>query len=85
MQFFGVLPLTGRQLMYGMIAIAALFTLLGGRWVQGASYAAAMVLAWLLVSGRWNPRLWYLRWKQQRIRKQLRVMRGGKDDDKWVN
>lgn len=84
-QFFGVLPLTGRQLMIGMIVIAALFVLLGGRWVSGASYAAAMTLSWLLTSGRWNPRLWYLRWRQKRIRRHLKIVRGGKDRETWLN
>lgn len=84
-QFFGVLPMTGRQLMIGMIAVAALFTLLGSRWVHGAAYAGAMLLAWLMVSGKWNPRLWYLRWKHKRLRRHLKVVREDDERRKWVN
>lgn len=85
-RFFGVLPMTGRQLMIGIIVVVALFVVLGSRWIQGSAYAAAMLLAWLLTSGKWNPRLWYLRWKHKRLRRHLKVVR---DDDesrqKWIN
>jgi membrane associated rhomboid family serine protease len=87
-QFFGVLPMTGRQLMLGMTAVAALFVLIGGQWVQGAAYAAAMSLAWLLTNGKWTPRLGYLRWKQRRLRRHLRIVkdRDERDEpDKWLN
>lgn len=83
-QFFGVLPMTGRQLMIGIIAVGALFVLLGQRWVLGASYAAAMLLAWLMVSGKWTPKLWYLRWRQKRLRSRLRIVRDD-DEKKWLN
>ncbi len=84
-QFFGVLPMTGRQLMYGIIVVVALFVLLGARWVPGSAYAAAMLLAWLMTSGRWNPKLWYLRWKHKRLRRHLRVVRDDDDPRKWIN
>lgn len=84
-QFFGVLPMTGRQLMIGVIVVAALFVVLGGRWVNGAAYAAAMVLSWLMVSGKWTPKLWYLRWQRRRLRRHLRVVRDDDDKKKWLN
>jgi hypothetical protein len=80
--------MTGRQLMIGMTAVAALFVLMGSQWVQGAAYAAAMGLAWLLTSGKWTPRLGYLRWKQRRLRRHLRVVKGRDErdkPDKWLN
>lgn len=83
-QFFGVLPLTGRQLMFGAIVIVALLVVLGGRWVNGGAYAAAMVLAWLMTSGKWTPQLWYLRWKHKRLRKKFRIVRD-EDEQKWIN
>lgn len=82
-QFFGVLPMTGRQMMIGIIAFVALFVVIGAQWVLGAGYAAAMVLAWLLVSGKWQPRLWYLRWKHKRARRHLKVV--DRNPDSWVN
>ena len=83
-QFFGVLPITGRQLMFGIIAVAALFVLLGARWVTGASYAAAMTLAYLMTSGKWTPKLWYLRWKYKRMRGKSGAVRD-EDKKKWLN
>lgn len=84
-QFFGVLPLTGRQLMIGIIAVVGLMIVFGQMWAQGAAYAAAMILAWLMVSGRWTPKLWYLKWKQKRLRRHLRVVRDDDDPKKWLN
>ena len=55
MQFFGVLPLTGRQLMYGFIGFLVLFVVLQGAWEKGAAFAAAMVAAALMTSKRWSP------------------------------
>ena len=83
-QFFGVLPITGRQLMIGIVAVVALFVILGFRWVTGASYASAMTLAWLMTSGKWTPRLWYLRWKHERMRRKLKAVRD-EDEKKWLN
>jgi membrane associated rhomboid family serine protease len=91
-QFFGVLPLTGRQLMYGIIALSALFVLLGGLWELGAAYAAAMLTAALMTSKRWSPGLAWKRWRIQRARAKLTVMQGGqgtkpakRDEHKWLN
>lgn len=84
-RLFGVLPMTGRQLMIGIIGFAALFVILGQQWVSGVAYASAMGLSWLLTTGRWNPRLWLLRWKHKRVRSKLRVVRDDDDPKKWVN
>lgn len=91
-QFFGVLPMTGRQLMYGIIGFVALFVLLGQQWELGAGYAAAMVLGGLLAAGKWNPRLWWYKWRHNRVRRKLEVLDGGRakprrtgSDDKYLN
>lgn len=85
-QFFGVLPMTGRQLMIGIIAFCALFVVLGRQWSLGAAYGAAMLVAWLLTSGKWNPKLWWLQHKQKKVRRHLKLVR---DEDekgkKWLN
>ena len=83
--FFGVLPMTGRQLMYGIIAFVALFIVIGQEWVDGVAYASAMVLSWLLTSGKFNPRLWYLRRKHARLRRHLKVVRDDDDPGTWIN
>ncbi len=85
-QFFGVLPMTGKQLMFGIIGFVLLFIVLTGAWAKGAGFAAAMLTAWLITSGRWNPRLWFLKWKQQRIRRHLKVVdKDGDEPRRWMN
>jgi membrane associated rhomboid family serine protease len=96
-QFFGVLPLTGRQLMYGFLAFLLLFVLLQAKWAEGASFAAAMIAAAMMTSKRWSPGLVWRRWRIARARAHLTVMTGGQaskppksstgkpDGGKWLN
>ncbi|HWN65993.1 MAG TPA: rhomboid family intramembrane serine protease [Haliangium sp.] len=84
-QFFGVIPMTGKQMMIGICAFVGLFILIGQQWVLGASYVGAMVTGWLLVNGTGSPRLWYTRWKHRRARRRLSVVRGGASRDQWLN
>jgi membrane associated rhomboid family serine protease len=88
-QFWGVLPLTGRQLMYGFLAFLALFVLLQGFWEQGAAFAAAMIAAAIMTSKRWSPGLAWKRWRIARARAKLTVVQGGagkpRDEHKWLN
>jgi membrane associated rhomboid family serine protease len=90
-QFFGVLPLTGRQLMYGILGFLALSIVLQQHWALGAAYGAAMVAAAILTSKRWSPALAWKRWRIARARARLTVMTGGKprppsrDEHKWLN
>jgi membrane associated rhomboid family serine protease len=91
-QFFGVLPLTGRQLMYGILGFLVLYVVLVQLWVLGAAYGAAMLAAAILTSKRWRPGLAWKRWRIARARARLTVMSGGKahvpparDEHKWLN
>lgn len=87
-QFFGVLPMTGRQLMLGITAFVLLLIIFTQDWARGGAYVTAMLLAAGMVTGKLNPRLSYLKWKQRRIRRKLKVMTGGRKDDddkKWMN
>ena len=91
-QFFGVLPLTGRQLMYGFLAFLALYVVATGAWENGAAFGAAMLAAAVVTSKRWSPGLAWKRWRIARARSRLRVMSGGKghvppvrDKHKWLN
>jgi len=85
-QFFGVLPMTGKQMAIGISLFALAFILIGQQWADGAAMAAAMIVAFLVTTGRFAPKLWYLKWKQKRIRSHLKIV--PKDDPKkkkWVN
>jgi membrane associated rhomboid family serine protease len=91
-QFFGVLPLTGRQLMYGILGFLAFSVVIQRHWAYGAAYGAAALAAALLISKRWNPGLAWKRWRIARARARLKVMTGGKtrvpptrDEHKWLN
>ena len=76
-QFFGVLPLTGRQLMYGFLAVYTLMTVLGGHWELFAAFAAACLAAAILTSKRWSPALAWKKWRIARARRRLSVLEGG--------
>jgi membrane associated rhomboid family serine protease len=91
-QFFGVLPLTGRQLMYGFIGFLTVYVLATQRWEDGAAFGGAMLAAALLTSKRWSPGLAWKRWRIARARARLKVMSGGtghvppsRDEHKWLN
>jgi membrane associated rhomboid family serine protease len=92
-QFFGVLPMTGRQLMYGILAFLVLFVVLQQAWEEGAAYAAAILLTAALLNKTWSPELWWQRWRRRRARRHLDVLQGGqnkprRDRDeppRWVN
>ena len=91
-QFFGVLPLTGRQLMYGFMAFLALFVIATQAWENGVAFAAAMLAAAIMTSKRLSPGLAWKRWRIARARARLKVMSGGKghvpptrDEHKWLN
>jgi membrane associated rhomboid family serine protease len=76
-QFFGVLPLTGRQLMFGFLAVQGLATVLGGQWEMGAAFAGASIAAAVITSKRWSPSLAWKRWRIARARRRLSVIEGG--------
>ncbi|MCP4443947.1 MAG: rhomboid family intramembrane serine protease [Myxococcales bacterium] len=80
-QFFGVLPITGRQLTIGICGFMLLFVVLGQNWGEGAANVSAMLTAWVLTNGKWTPRIWLLKRKQARIRSRLRIVTD-KDDPK---
>jgi membrane associated rhomboid family serine protease len=89
-QFFGVLPMTGKQLTIGIVGFVALFILIGQAWVDGAALAASMLLTWAIVSDRFAPKLWLLKAKQRRLRRRrghLQVVEDKRPGDKkrWMN
>lgn len=84
-QFFGVLPMTGRQFMYGMIGLVAAFILIGQDWEEGAAMGAAMLVAAGITSGKFDPIAIYRRWRYERARAHLSVVPppdGGSGGDK---
>jgi membrane associated rhomboid family serine protease len=94
-QLFAVLPLTGRQFMYGIIGFVTLVVVLQGWWELGAGYAASMLTAAIMTSKNWSPGLAFKRWQIRRARAKLSVIEGGsklprakakkRDENKWLN
>ncbi len=84
-QFFGVVPMTGRQLTIGICAFMLIFVVVGQAWGKGAANVAAMLTAWILTNGGWTPKIWWLKRKQKRIRKKLRVVRESDDPNSYLN
>ena len=96
-QFFGVLPMTGRQFMYGMIGLVAAFILIGQDWEEGAAMGAAMLVAAGLTTGKLDPIATYRRWRYDRARAHLKVVpppkdggggsgrKRGKTDERYLN
>jgi membrane associated rhomboid family serine protease len=89
-RFFGVLPMTGRQLTIGICAFVGLFIILGQQWAKGSAWAAAMVLGWAMTSDRVSFKLWTLRRKQRKLRRRhLRLVEDDDDEKKkpkrWMN
>ena len=93
-QFFGVLPLSGRQFMFGIVGFVLLWVLLQRFWEQGGSFAAAMIAAAVMTSKRWSPGLAWKRWRIARARAHLSVIEGGAaktrerkkaDEQRWLN
>lgn len=88
-QFFGVLPMTGKQLAIGILAFTLAFILIGQAWAEGAAMGTAVAIAFFVTTGRLTPRLWWLKWKQKRIRRHLKVVGGGagkkKDGKPYLN
>jgi membrane associated rhomboid family serine protease len=84
-QFFGVVPMTGKQLAIGILAFMALYVGLQSRWATGAGYAAACMVAWALASGRLAPRRWWLELRQKRVRRHLKLVKDDAPDKRWLN
>lgn len=84
-QFFGIIPMTGRQLTIGICGFMLIFVVIGQDWAKGAANVSAMLVAWTLTNGNWTPRLWLLKRKQKRIRAKLRVVRDEDDPKTYLN
>ncbi len=90
-QFFGVLPLTGRQLMFGWLAVNGLMVVFGQAWEVGGSFVGACIAAAVITSKRWSPGLAWKKWRLARARRRLSVIEGGvkpprkRDEHRWLN
>lgn len=93
-QFFGLLPLTGRQFMWGMIALIAAFVLVGQEWEEGGAMALATLVGAGMANGTIDPIAWWRRRRYAKTRSHLSVVppppvpppsKRSKTDDRWLN
>jgi membrane associated rhomboid family serine protease len=94
LQFFGVLPITGRQFMWGMLAVLVATVLLNEDWENGGGALAATAVGAAMASGHLDPIAWWRRRKYAKARSHLAVVpppptspppRKPKNDDRWLN
>ena len=92
-RLFGVLPLTGKQLLYLSVGLEILLAVSPGGANSSATHFGGMITGWALITGAANPKRWRqkirlasLRRKMKRSRKpNLNVIKGGKSkDDHWI-
>jgi len=93
-RLFGILPLTGQQLLLLSVGLEVLLAVSPGGASSSATHLGGMITGWALITGAANPkrlqqklRLSTLRRKMKRNRKpNLNVIKGGKSkDDRWIN
>ena len=69
-QFFGAIPMTGRQLMFGIIALSLVFIAVNRAWHEGVAYVCAIAVAVVLT--RENPLQRWRQWRRKRAKPALR-------------
>lgn len=77
MRLFGAIQITGRQMVYGTLAVVVLFVVLQSRWVDGGAFAGSIGTAFWLTSRRHNPRVLWTRWQIRRSRSHLSLVPRG--------
>jgi hypothetical protein len=77
MRLFGAIQITGRQMVYGTLAVVVLFVVLQSLWVQGGAFAGSIGMAFWLTSRRHNPRVLWTRWQLRRSRSHLSLVPRG--------
>lgn len=86
-QVFGTIPMTGKQLMIGLLCFLALLIALEQDWVNGCAYLAAILTAVWFTSDRFSPEIWWYRLRGKP--KAFTVLHGGRhrarSDSQWLN
>ena len=93
-RLFGILPLTGQQLLLLSVGLEVLLAVSPGGASSSATHLGGMITGWAMITGSANPRRWRHKLRLVRLRRQMKrtrkpnlsVLPGGKDkDDRWIN
>ena len=91
---FGILPLTGKQLLVISVGLEVLLAVSPGGASSSAAHLGGMISGWALITGAGNPRRWRQKMRLAKLRRQMKssrkpdlsVLEGGKsDEDRWIN
>jgi membrane associated rhomboid family serine protease len=77
--FYAIIPIKAKVFTWVLIGIAVLYALAGSRQSFPA-HMGGLLCGWLLVTGNYRPKLWWLKlqyWRINRKKKKLRVIDGG--------
>lgn len=78
-----VLRMTGKQFLMAIVFLDVLRSLMSN--VSLAAHLGGTVFGLLWISGWWNPKLWYYRWKHRSARRRLEVLEGGSGAKPWTH
>jgi membrane associated rhomboid family serine protease len=93
-RLFGIIPLTGKQLLYLSVGFEILLAVSPGGASSSAAHLGGMVTGWALITGGINPKRWRQKARLASLRRQMKkkrqpkldVIKGGKTkDDQWLN
>ncbi len=91
---FGILPLTGKQLLFLSVGLEILLAVSPGGASSSAAHIGGMLSGWALITGASNPMRWRQKMRLAKLRRQMKnkrkpdlsVLPGGKSDkDPWVH
>lgn len=85
--FFGVLPMSARQLTLVIVGLSYIQLAIAGDWIMLVSTTVAILYTLLITSYRFSPARWLENWRTARLRKRYKVLTGGRNEpkQKWLN
>ena len=93
-RLFGIIPLTGQQLLYLSVGFEILLSVSPGGASSSAAHLGGMVTGWAAITGGINPKRWRHKVRLAALRRQMKkkrhpkldVLKGGQpEDDQWLN
>ena len=74
MYVFGILPLTGRQMVYGTIGLEVIFSV-SSNGISSAAHFGGIATAFIFTMGWYKPQRLKQLWNQAKIKRNMRIVR----------